>query len=181
MKQAKKLLGFCFLAFFVGMGLHSLHVLAPVHEMGHVVFSLLTGNPARIASWTSTELVNASPFSIVGGHYFSLIVYTAIACLWFAKHPYVASFAWGACHSNMVAALRSQDFNVELAGYLNNGQIEVVAIFWIAINVVVLMLGWIVVILQFSRRAELIASNSRHQCPTSIKPTSQKAVLAFRR
>ena len=177
MKRVGRLLALCLLAFFVGMILHLLHALSPIHELGHII----TGGGGKIIAWDEAKIRVVTPFSITGGHYFCLVFYTAIAVLMFKKHPYIASFAWGAVHNNMTQAMGSEDFNTMLPKYLSPAQLEGAMILWVAINVVVLILGWIVVILQFSRRAELIVSNSRHQCPTPVLASSQKDILAVRR
>gem|GEM_PF-3029297 len=58
-----------------------LHLTTPIHELGHVIASFLTGGGGRVTGWSSCEIFHDSPFVAVAGAWFEAIVLWAIGVL----------------------------------------------------------------------------------------------------
>lgn len=90
-------LGIMIAVFCVSATANRYGVLAPVHELGHILAAYATGGRASMTSWTLvTSYGGVVWFIIIAGYFFEMIVWQAMAIFGFVKgHPYVAAFGLG--------------------------------------------------------------------------------------
>lgn len=107
-------------AFCIAVVLKWTPALAPVHEVGHWVFSVTNGIGAEIVDWNHCQMDKIIPANAYGGYRWDILVWGAMGSLALWKgHRAWAGFGYGAANCAFIKAFGSTDFNelIGKAGY----------------------------------------------------------------
>jgi len=136
---------FVLLFFFLGMFLFRLNMFSIVHEVGHLVACWMTGSPAVLKNWMTTETQFLTPFSLYAGFVFQAIVLYTLSILFVRKD--ISSrwgfLFWGAFHGAVIIGYLSTDFNhtaLQLLGH--PGLVALGRNIWLAVTLPAAGLGW---------------------------------------
>lgn len=144
-RSAKASPRFPWWVFTVGAAASMLNVLAPIHELGHVLATFLVGGRVRAItwSWVGTQWINPDyAFLVAYAGYTVEVLLLVVAIAAWGRKPF-GVFCFGAVHIAAVSAPFSPDFNAALmrAG-VSDGARLAGKIGWVFAMLVLLSLLW---------------------------------------
>lgn len=137
------------IAFVLGFVAAWLHVLAPIHELCHVIASWMSGGTGRLDGWTHAVTAGLhTEFVRYAGFYGEMLVYFmffGIGMIW--KLRVRGVFWFGAAHSTyLISARASKDFESWSDFSTRDwGAVQALGIFYFVFGVF-LVLSWILLI-----------------------------------
>lgn len=140
---------FLILFFLLGMFLFRLNVFSIVHEIGHLTACWLTGSPAVLKNWITTETRFLTPFSLYAGFVFQAIVLYILSLLFVRKDISCrwGFLFWGAFHGALIVGYNSSDFNTIALQILGHpGLVALGKNLWLAVMLPAAGLGWYILL-----------------------------------
>lgn len=133
-----------------------LNVMAPVHELGHMLLAWLSLSGAWISGWSECMIAEPNAFNVAGAHFFEMlffggmVVYTAVRA---PRKIFLSAFSLGVFHDNIFYALQSEDWNVGLTEFISKYAIDGLMTFWSVMNAVALIFLWILFVAHLCYRS----------------------------
>ena len=140
---------FLILFFFLGMFLFRLNVFSIVHEVGHLAACWMTGSPAVLKNWITTEAKFLTPFSLYAGFVFQAVVLYSISILFIRRDISLrwGFLFWGAFHGAIIIGYLSTDFNCAALQLLGHpGLVALGKNIWLAVTLPSAGLGWYILL-----------------------------------
>lgn len=172
MSKVEMFILYCLLLIGLGATLRMTNAITPIHEVGHVLASVVSGGNGRVSEWSKADISVVTPFTICAGFYSEAIVFAGVFFLTAKKYPLIASVFVGIVPIILLGAFGSEDFN----NYLGRDGNVRAKVLWGCFTFALLTAVGIVFILSIVRRAKLIASKRCDKRQNTVVTPSQKVV-----
>ena len=136
---------FLLIFFLLGMLFIRLNVFSIIHELGHLFACWMTGSPAVLKNWMTTEAAFITPFSLYAGFVFeaAVLYVLTLVFIWKDISNRWGFIFWGAYHGAIIIGYLSTDFNYTALALLEHeGLVNLGKNIWLAVTIPLSLLGW---------------------------------------